>query len=124
MASSSSLNGITVRNGPNTSSCATRILALRAGDQRRLDVVPAAGAGMRRAADRDGGAVLAGDVEIAADLGEVPLVDQRPDFGRGIEGMADLQRLHAGGELFDELVGDAACTSSRLDEVQRSPFSE
>ena len=78
-----------------------------AGDQRRLDVMPAAGTVMRLAADGDGRAVLPRDVEIAADLCEMPLVDQRPDFGRGIEGMPDLQRLDPRGELFDEFVGDA-----------------
>src|SRR3984957_5782758 len=67
----------------------------------------AAGAVMRRAADGDHRAVFSRDVEIAADLGEVPLVDQRPDFGGGIERMTDFERPYAGGELFDELVGNA-----------------
>jgi hypothetical protein len=62
---------------------------------------------MRRAADRDDGPIVAGNVEIAADFGEVPLVDQRSDFGGGIEGMADLQRFNPRGELFDEFSGDA-----------------
>mgnify|MGYP003694013469 CR=1 FL=1 len=82
-------------------------LCVRAGDQRRLHIVTAAGAVMRLAADRNRRAVLPRDVEIAADFRQMPLVDQRPDFGRGIEGMADLQRLHPRGELFDELFGDA-----------------
>ena len=55
--------------------------------------MPAAGAVMRLAADRNGGAVLPGDIEIAADFGQMPLMDQRPDFGGGVEGVADLQGL-------------------------------
>src|SRR5689334_631478 len=61
---------------------------------------------MPAAANRDGSAVLLRDVEIAADLCQMPLMDQRPDLGGGIEGMADLQRLHTRGELFDELSGN------------------
>ena len=79
---------------------------MRAGDQRRLHVMSAAGAVMRLAADRNGGAVLLRDVEIAADFGEMPLMDQRPDFGGGIERMPDLQGLHPRGQLLDEFSGD------------------
>src|ERR1700733_3864833 len=67
----------------------------------------AARAVLRRAPDGDRRAVLPRDVEIAADLGEVPLMDQGPDFGCGIERMTDFKRPHASGELFDELVGNA-----------------
>ena len=69
--------------------------------------MPAAGAVMRLAADGDDGAILPRDIEIGADLCQMPLMDQRPDFGRGIEGVADLQRLHACGELLDEFFRDA-----------------
>ena len=34
-------------------------------------------------------------------------MDQRSDLGRGIEGVADLERLHPCGELLDELLRDA-----------------
>src|SRR5260370_42449353 len=67
----------------------------------------AAGPVMRLAADRNGGAVLARDVAIAEDLLQMPLVDQGADLGHGIEGMADLERLHPRGELFNEFFGDA-----------------
>src|SRR3954469_22035957 len=69
--------------------------------------MPAAGPVMRLSADRNGGAVLLRDVEIAADLCQMPLMDQRPDFGGGIERMPDLQGLYPGRELFDEFCGDA-----------------
>src|SRR5260370_34545368 len=67
----------------------------------------AAGPVMRLAADSNGGAVLARDVEIAADLGQMPFVDQGADLGHGIEGMAYLERLHPRGELFNEFFSDA-----------------
>src|SRR5215207_8865796 len=69
--------------------------------------MPAAGAVMRLAAHRNGGAVLLCDVEIAADFCEMPLVDQRPDLGGGIKRVADLQRLDPGGQLLDEFSGNA-----------------
>ena len=53
----------------------------------------AAGSVMRLAADRNGGAVLLCDVEIAADFCQMPLVDQRPDFGGGIEGWPTFSAL-------------------------------
>src|SRR3954465_5743341 len=69
--------------------------------------MPAAGAVMRLAADRNGGAVLLRDLEIAADLGEMPLMDQRPDFGGGVERMPDLQRPYPGSKFFEEFSSDA-----------------
>src|SRR5439155_24160941 len=60
---------------------------MRAGDQRRLNVIPAAGAVMRLSADSDGSAVLLCDVEIAAYLGKMSLVGQRPAFGSGTDRM-------------------------------------
>src|SRR5204862_1830663 len=59
------------------------------------------------AADGDHSAILPRDIEITADLCEVTLVNQRSDFGRGIEGMSDLECLHPFGELFDEFVRNA-----------------
>src|SRR2546426_389613 len=80
---------------------------MRAGNERRLHVMSAAGAVMRLSADRNGGAIFLRDVEIAADLCEMSLVNQRPDFGGGIERVADLQRLHPRREFFDEFSGNA-----------------
>ena len=84
----------------------------------------AAGTVMRLAADGDGRAVLFRNVEIAADLGEMPLVDQRPDFGGGIEGMTDLQPFTRAVSFSMNLSTMLCCTSRRLEEVQRSPLSE
>src|SRR3954466_14973909 len=68
--------------------------------------MPAARPVMRLAADRNGGAVSPRDIEIAADLCQMSLMDQWPDLGGGIEGVADLQRLHPRRELLDEFSGD------------------
>src|SRR5690242_21763036 len=74
----------------------------------------AAGPIMQLAADGDGGTVLARDVEIAADLFQMPRMDQRTDLGCGIQRMANLQRLHARRKLLDETLGNA-----RLDQKPR-----
>jgi hypothetical protein len=62
---------------------------------------------MRLAADHDRRAIPACDIEIGTDLFQMALVNKRPDLGRGIEGMADFQRLYARGEFFDEFFRDA-----------------
>jgi len=59
---------------------------VRADDQGRLHIVPAAGAVMRFAVDGNDRSVLPRHVEIRADLCEMSFVDQRPDLGCGIAG--------------------------------------
>ncbi len=76
--------------------------------QSRLHIMSAAGTVIGLAADGDGGAVLPRDVEIAAHLGMMPRMDQRADFGPGIERVADLQCTHAVCEFFDECVSNRA----------------
>ena len=80
--------------------------AVDIGDQRRLDVVAAAGAVMPRRRRPGSRAFLPRDIEIRRDLGDMAFVDQRADLGRRIERVADLDLLHALGDPRGKFVGD------------------
>ncbi len=79
------------------------------GVERRLDEIArclALAAIGTAAADRNGRAGLACDIDIAQHLLDMARMDQRADLGRGIERMADLDLLDALGGALGELVVD------------------
>ena len=91
-----------------------------AGEQGRFDIVAAARALVQRTAGGDLGTVVPGDVKIRTHLGEVALVDQRPDVSGRVERVPDLHAPCALGNARGEY--RAASTSRREFAVQRSPL--
>ena len=78
----------------------------------------------RRPAGSNRGPVLARDIEIRHHLVDVNFVDERADFGGGVERVADLDVVDTFREAGDELVVDRVLHQQAAEDVQRSPLSE